>query len=169
LRRGFGGSVGLLRHGRRGRGRANVIRAFAIAQQHGDGAVDLHPLGSFGHQDFADRPFVDGLEFHGRLVGFDLGQKVAGMDRIPFLDQPFGERAVLHRGGQGGHQDFDGHVGSPSRARGARGAFSRAMGVNGAAGRAPRAGAAIAPSTPTVARQAAAVSSLPSTRILPSA
>jgi hypothetical protein len=30
-----------------------------------------------GDEDLADRAFVDGFEFHRRLVGFDLGQDVA--------------------------------------------------------------------------------------------
>ena len=39
----------------------------------------------------------------------DLGQHVAGFDRIAFFLQPLGEVALFHRGRKRGHQDFDGH------------------------------------------------------------
>ena len=81
----------------------HIIGAFAIGQQHGNGAVDLYAFGAFGHQDLADDAFVDGFEFHGGLVCFDLGQQVAGGDGVAFLDQPFGQGAFLHGRGQGGH------------------------------------------------------------------
>ena len=35
------------------------------------------------HQDLAERALVDGLDLHGRLVGLDLGDDVAGLDRSP--------------------------------------------------------------------------------------
>ena len=34
-------------------------------------------------------PIIDGFHFHGRLVGLDLGQDVAGLDRVTFGFQPF--------------------------------------------------------------------------------
>ena len=59
---------------------------------------------------------VDGLHLHGGLVGFDLGDHVAGLDRVAFFLKPLGEVALLHRGRQGGHQDIDGHgVWDPDR------------------------------------------------------
>jgi len=77
----------------------DVVGAFAFFEQYGDRGVDLHPLAAFADQDLADGAFVDGFEFHRGLVGLDFGQYVTGGDGIAFLDQPFGERAFLHRGG----------------------------------------------------------------------
>ncbi len=56
---------------------------------HGDGGVDLHALGAFGHQQLADGALVHRFEFHRRLVGFDFRDDLAGFDGIAFLDQPF--------------------------------------------------------------------------------
>ena len=84
-------------------------RRLAIGQQGGDGRIDLHAFGAFGHQDLADLAFVHGLEFHRGLVGFDFGQNVAGLDGVAFLHQPFGELALFHGGRQRGHQDLGAH------------------------------------------------------------
>jgi hypothetical protein len=62
------------------------------------------PSRAFGHDDLADDALIDGLDFHRRLVGLDLGDHVAGGDAVALLDQPFGERALLHGRRQGGHQ-----------------------------------------------------------------
>ncbi|MEJ0041717.1 MAG: hypothetical protein WDM81_05685 [Rhizomicrobium sp.] len=43
------------------------------------------------------------------LVGLDLGQDVAGLDGVAFLDEPFGKLALLHGGRQGGHENLSGH------------------------------------------------------------
>ena len=81
----------------------------ALGKDHRDRRIDRDVVGAFRHQDFAERAFVDGLDFHGRLVGLDLGDDVAGFDRVAFLLQPLGEVALLHRGRQRGHQHFDRH------------------------------------------------------------
>ena len=54
---------------------------------------------------------VDRLDLHGRLVGLDLGDDIAGLDAAPFGDQPLGELALFHGRRQGGHQDLGGHRG----------------------------------------------------------
>jgi hypothetical protein len=77
----------------------------AVFQQHGNGRVHRHIVGAFLNQDLADLAFIDGFDFHGRLVGLDLGDDIAGADIVTFLDQPFGQVALLHGGRQGGHQD----------------------------------------------------------------
>ena len=93
-----------------GRGGAvDGVGAFTFFQQHGDGRVYLHAVAAFFDQDFADGAFVDGFELHRGLVGLDLGEDVARGDLVPFLDQPLGERAFLHRGRKGGHENFCGH------------------------------------------------------------
>src|SRR5262249_5537292 len=65
--------------------------------------------GPFRDEDLSERAFVGGLDLHGRLVGLDLGDDVAGLDRIALLLHPFGEVALLHRGRQCWHQDLDRH------------------------------------------------------------
>ena len=81
-------------------------RAFAVARELGDRCIDLHAFRTFGHQKFCDAAFVDRLELHRRFVGLDLGQDIAGFDRIAFLDVPLGELALLHGGRERGHQDL---------------------------------------------------------------
>jgi hypothetical protein len=62
----------------------DVIGAFAFFQQHGDHLVDLDAFGAFLNDDLADRAFIDGFDFHGRLVGLDLGDDVAELTcRLP--------------------------------------------------------------------------------------
>jgi hypothetical protein len=46
------------------------------------------PRAPSGDEDAADHALVHGLELHGGLVGLDLGHHVAGLDRLPFLDEP---------------------------------------------------------------------------------
>ena len=44
----------------------------------GDGCIDLHALGAGRDEDRVHHPLVDRLDLHGRLVGLDLGDHVAG-------------------------------------------------------------------------------------------
>ena len=81
-----------------------------LAGEHGDHVVDRHILRALGHEDLGDRALVDRLDLHGRLVGLDLGDDVAGLDLVAFLLQPLGEVALLHRRRKSGHQDVDGHA-----------------------------------------------------------
>jgi hypothetical protein len=107
---GFGGGAAAAASRRA----ADIVGAFALFQKNGDGGVDLHALGAFFYKDLADHALVHGLEFHRGLVGLDLGEDVARVHGVAFLDQPFGERAVLHGGAERGHQDLGGHGrGSP--------------------------------------------------------
>ncbi len=85
------------------------VGAFAILQQNGDRGVDLDALGAGGDQDLADHTFVDGFDFHRRLVGFDFGDHVAGLDGVTLVLDPLGERALLHGRRQGGHENLDWH------------------------------------------------------------
>jgi hypothetical protein len=112
--RGLGGGRGW-----RGAGRGHVLTFF---YKNGDGAVDLHALGAFGHEDLAHDAFVHGLEFHRGLVGLDLGEDVPGGDGVTLLHQPFGERTFLHRGGERGHENFGCHVCRPPQACNSNGA-----------------------------------------------
>jgi hypothetical protein len=65
------------RRGNRGRG------IFAFTGQLGDHGADLHIVGAFGDFDRHDRAFVDRFEFHGGLVGLDLGHDVARLTVSP--------------------------------------------------------------------------------------
>ena len=58
-------------------------RALAVGQQHRDRRVDLHALGALPPPAAADLALVDRLHLHGRLVGLDLGDDVAGLDVWP--------------------------------------------------------------------------------------
>ena len=81
----------------------------ALAQDHRDRRVDRDVGGAFRDQDLAERALVDRLDLHGRLVGLDLGDHVAGLDLVALALEPLGEVALLHRGRQRGHQHFNRH------------------------------------------------------------
>jgi hypothetical protein len=83
LGRGCGG----LRQGR---------SVLAFFQQQGDGLVHLHALAAGRHQDLADLALVDGFHFHGRLVGLNLRDDVAGLHGLAFILEPLGEVALGH-------------------------------------------------------------------------
>ena len=83
----------------------------AVGEEEGDRRVDRHALGAFLDQDLAELAFVDGLDLHGRLVRFDLGDHVTGGDVVADLLQPFGEVALGHGRRERGHQNFSGHSG----------------------------------------------------------
>jgi hypothetical protein len=105
-----GGLAGLPRLGAWAFGAApgrSGLGALALLQEHGDRRVDLHALGAGGDQDLAERALIDGLDFHRRLVGLDLGDDVAGLDLVAFVLQPLGKVALFHRRREGGHQDID--------------------------------------------------------------
>ena len=109
LRR-WGGRLRLRRGGASlagaGGGRLHVL---ALAGQHRDHLVDRHVGGAFRHHDLGDGALVDRLDLHRRLVGLDLGDDVAGLDRVAFLLQPLGKVALLHRGRQRRHENVDRH------------------------------------------------------------
>jgi hypothetical protein len=60
-------------------------------------------LGAVGNQDFADPAVVGSLDFHGRLVGLDLGDDVARAHLVALADEPFGELPLLHGGRERWH------------------------------------------------------------------
>ena len=107
---GAAAELGLAPHGLR-RCRA----ALALALQPCDRRIDLHLLGPFRHQERLDHALVDGFHLHGRLVGLDLGDHVAALDRVADLHVPFGERPLLHGGRQRRHQHIDAHGASLER------------------------------------------------------
>ena len=57
--------------------RFGIGGAFAVGQNGGDRCVDRDVLGAFGDQYLAEGPLIGGLDFHGGLVGLDLGDDVA--------------------------------------------------------------------------------------------
>jgi hypothetical protein len=74
-----------------------------------DHSANLHPIGALGNQDRRNHAFINRLKLHRCLVGLDLGKDIARRNAIPFLHQPFGERAFLHRRRKRGHFEFDRH------------------------------------------------------------
>ena len=90
-----------------GRGRFHVL---AFLRHHGDELIDGDVIGAFRHHDLGHDAVIDGFVFHGRLVGLDLGDDIAGLDRVALFLEPLGEIALLHRGRQRRHEDVDGHV-----------------------------------------------------------
>ena len=89
--------------------RASRLHVLAVAGQNRDDIVDRHVLRALGHQDLRDRAFVDGFNFHRRLVGLDLRDHVAGLDLVALFLEPLGKVALFHRGRQRGHQNVDRH------------------------------------------------------------
>ncbi len=93
----------------------------AVGNEERDRPVDLHMLGALGHEDRAHPPVLGGLDFHRRLVGFDLGDDIAGAHGIALAHHPFGELPLFHGGRQrrhedlGWHQTLPGLLNSPSR------------------------------------------------------
>jgi hypothetical protein len=85
------------------------FRILALAGEHGDHLVDRHIGGAFGHEDLRQCAFVDRLDLHRGLVGLDLGDHIAGFDRVAFVLEPLGKVALFHRGRQRGHQNVDRH------------------------------------------------------------
>ena len=70
------------------------------------GVLTFTPALPSGDQDLADRAFVDGFDFHRRLVGLDLGDDLAGLDLVADVHEPLGEVALLHGRRQRGHEDL---------------------------------------------------------------
>ena len=67
---------------------ATAVDVLALARDHADDIVDRHIGGAFRHDDLGEHAFIDGFDFHGRLVGLDLGDHIAGLDRVALLLQP---------------------------------------------------------------------------------
>ncbi len=113
---------GSLRHRRGGsrRGGRRIGGALALAQHARDRRVDLDVLGAFRDENLAQSTFVHRLELHGRLVGLDLGDHIARLDRVTFLLQPLGKLALFHRGRKRRHQNVNRHGLSSSGAGVAR-------------------------------------------------
>ncbi len=104
-----GRGLGLGGRSRRGSGLGRGRRRRGAAVQPGDQAVDLHAFGPFRDDDLGDDALVDGFHFHGRLVGLDLGDHLAGLDLVADLDVPLGQVALFHGRREGGHEDIDAH------------------------------------------------------------
>jgi len=50
--------------------------------------IDGHVIGALGHNDFGERAVFDRLIFHGGFVGLDLGDHIAGLDRVALFLEP---------------------------------------------------------------------------------
>ena len=97
-----------------GRRHRRGVGRFALFHDHADHRVDGDIIRTVRHDDLAKQTLIDRLDLHGRLVGLDLGDDVAGLDAVAFLLQPFRKLALLHGRRQRGHEDIGGH-GGPHR------------------------------------------------------
>jgi hypothetical protein len=113
-RSGFG-SLGHFNRSSRRRRRGRGVLAFARNRR--DHGADFYVIGALGDQDRGNRAFIHGFEFHRRLVGLDLGEDVAGLHGVAFLDQPLGEGALFHRGRQRRHLELNRHLSTSPPAR----------------------------------------------------
>src|ERR1043165_3344851 len=82
--------------------KVNEVIALLLEEER-DHLVHLDRLRPLGHDDLAERPLVDRLDLHRRLVGLDLGEDVARLDVVPFLLVPLREVALGHRRRQRRH------------------------------------------------------------------
>ena len=99
-----------LDRGFRARGRAcNRFRIVSLAGDDPNDIIDRNIGSSIRHNDFGEHAFVDRLDLHGRLVGFDFGQHITRLDWVAHLFQPTREVAFFHSRRQGWHKDVDGH------------------------------------------------------------
>ena len=71
-------------------------RILAFREKHRDRRVYGHALRPFRDHDFPDSALVDGLDFHCRLVGLDLGDGISRGHLVAFLLQPLRELALFH-------------------------------------------------------------------------
>jgi hypothetical protein len=92
------------------------LGVLALARDDGDDGVDLDALGPAGDEDPGKDALVDCLDFHRRLVGLDLAQHLAGLDRIALGFEPARDLAFGHGRRQSGHQNIGWHRRAPSRA-----------------------------------------------------
>ncbi len=90
-------------------GSRGAVRALALGDEHGDRRVHGHALRAVRDEDLAQGPLVHGLDLHRGLVRLDLGDHVAGADRVAFLLEPARERTLRHRRREGGHEDVGCH------------------------------------------------------------
>ncbi len=87
-------------------GRLHVL---AVAGQHRNHVVDRDILRALRHQDPRNRALIDRLDLHGRLVGLDLRDDVAGLYLVALFLEPLGKVALFHRRRQRRHQNVDWH------------------------------------------------------------
>src|SRR6056297_2305367 len=65
-------------------GHFDLGRILTLLRDQRDEVVDRDIGRPFWHNDFGQRSFIDRLDLHGRLVGLDLGENVAGFDAVAF-------------------------------------------------------------------------------------
>jgi hypothetical protein len=86
------------------------LRAARATIQFRNRGIHRDILGALGHEDGGQDPLIHRFHFHGRLIGFDLGNHVTGFHLVAGLLQPAGQLAFRHGGGKRGHQDYGSHL-----------------------------------------------------------
>jgi hypothetical protein len=84
----------------------------ALARDDRDRRADLHPVGAFGTRILAIVPSSTASNSIVALSVSISARMSPDLTVVAFLDQPFGERALLHRRRQSGHLEFDRHGGA---------------------------------------------------------
>ena len=125
LRRGLG--HGRCTRGRRGRGGGGGTLAAADL---GDRRVDGDTFGAFLDKDGGELALIHRLDLHGRLIGLDLGDDVAGLDLLADLLEPAGELALGHRRTEGRHQDLRRHGAQASTRMSVQSSFGSGSGLD---------------------------------------
>jgi len=69
-------------------------------------------LGPRCHADLGQHAGAEGLDLDGRLVGLDLGYRLALFDGVAQRFQPIRDRALGHVKAHLGHRDFSRHASS---------------------------------------------------------
>ena len=69
--------VAIARQFRRRQRRLDRCRVFALLGDDGDGRIDGDILCAARHEDACQNALIDRLDFHGRLIGLDLGDHIA--------------------------------------------------------------------------------------------
>ena len=95
----LGFSAAACRHGGCG-----CFGGFAVGENEGDFVADFDDA-AFLDVEFGQFALVEGLHFHGGLVGFDFGEDVADFDVVTFVFAPFDEGTFEHGVAQFGHGD----------------------------------------------------------------
>ena len=78
------------------------FRRLTFSAQRCDDRVYGDTFASLVNKDLKYFAFIDGFHFHGRLIGLDFSDHVAGLHIITDLLQPFRELALGHGGESAG-------------------------------------------------------------------
>ncbi|MND56064.1 hypothetical protein D3C80_471600 [compost metagenome] len=85
----------------------NILAVFG---ENCDQRVNLDAFSSGRNHQLGNNAFVDSFDFHRRLIGFNLGNHIAGRNLVAFFNQPLGKIAFFHGWRKRWHGDLNRHV-----------------------------------------------------------